>query len=137
MTDNNDKYIYFYNNTHLPIMIEAWVDGSCELKRKKIDSGEKQLVHSSVGEWHLSSLFKERTDLHDWDYNFGKNSMGYTKYSYIGKFRSKPCYFGNYSWMEYEEPFQCVYSKEKPDINGINGLITYSLINQDKPFVLK
>lgn len=137
MTDNNNKYIYFYNNTHLPIMLESWVDNSCQLKRSKINPGEKRLVHSSVGEWHLSSIFKEGKDNNEWTECFGKNEMGYTKYAFIGKFTTKPCYFGNYSWMDYEEPFQCVYSRETPDENGVNGLITYSLIDKDNSFVLK
>jgi len=111
-------------------MIEAWVDGSCELKRKKIEPGEKCLVHSAVGEWYLNSMFNETTDYNDWTEYFGKNSFGFTKYALVGKFRSKPYSLGNYSWMEYEEPFQCVYSRGDSDNNGVNGLITYSLMNE-------
>jgi hypothetical protein len=111
-------------------MLEAWVDGSNKLHTKKINAGEKYLVHSSVGEWHLNSMFFDTKDYNEWTEYFGKNSMGYTKYTLVGKFRCKPCYFGNYSWMEYEEPFECVYSKEDPDQNGIYGLMTYSLMNQ-------
>lgn len=137
MSDNNDKYMYFYNNTHLPIMIEAWVDGSNKLHTQKINAGEKYLVNSSVGEWHLNSMFRETKDYKDWTEYFGKNSMGFTKYALVGKFRSKPCAWGNYSWMEYEEPFSLFYSKEDPDVNGIDGLMTYSLMNQGNDFVLK
>jgi hypothetical protein len=118
-------------------MIEAWVDGSCQLQRKKINAGEKYIVNSSVGEWHLNSMFSNTKDYNDWTEYFGKNSVGFTKYALVGKFRSKPCAWGNYSWMEYEEPFECVYSKEEPDVNGIVGLITYSLMNHGEPFILK
>ena len=36
---------------------------------------------------------------------------GLEKHLIIGKFRSSPCASGNYSWLDYDEPFQCIYTK--------------------------
>jgi hypothetical protein len=101
------KYIYFHNNTDLPLMISSWVDGSNTLKYAKINSGQKVIVHSSVGEWHLDSMFD---DVFYDDRKIWKDN-GLEKHLIIGKFRSSPCASGNYSWLDYDEPFQCIYTK--------------------------
>ena len=36
------KYIYFHNNTDLPLMISSWVDGSNTLKSAKITPTKKK-----------------------------------------------------------------------------------------------
>jgi len=101
------KYIYFHNNTDLPLMISSWVDGSNTLKSAKINSGQKVIVHSSVGEWHLDSMFD---DVFYDDRKIWKDN-GLEKHLIIGKFRSSPCASGNYSWLDYDEPFQYIYTK--------------------------
>ena len=128
---NNEKYIHFHNNTPLPIMIESWVDGSCKMQSIKVEPGEKKLVHSATGEWHLDSMFADIQDINQWSEYFGKNSWGGNKYILVGTFRCKPDYWGKYSIMEHDEPFQCVYSTMKTD-HYIRGLITYSLIDATK-----
>jgi hypothetical protein len=116
------KFIHFHNDTDLPIMMDSWVDGSNHLYCRKIDPRQKLVVHSSVGEWHLNAMFRELEDRKLW------NENGFEKKILVGKFRSKPCASGNYSWMEYDEPFECTYSKvEITDENKIGGLITFSI----------
>jgi hypothetical protein len=99
------KYINFHNNTDLSVDIESWVDGSNQMKRINVKPGEKLVIHSSVGEWHLTNVDRE-----------------ILPYYYIGKFWSVSCASGNYSWMDYYD-FDCVYSKAA---NETNGLITFS-----------
>jgi hypothetical protein len=109
------NYIYFHNTTYLPIQVSRWIKGSNTLKTTRIGPNEKQLLHSSVGEWHMDSMFSDDADCEIW-----KNA-GLEKHHIIGKFRSRPCIQGEYSWMEYYEPFHCIYSKIE---DGETGLIT-------------
>lgn len=111
------KYVHFHNNTDLTINISAWVDRSNVLQNSKIDPGAKHLLHSSVGEWHMDSMFCVDSE----EYKMWKE-RGLTKHHIIGKFRSDPCARGEYSWLN---PFECVYS-EIPE-NKIVGLITLSI----------
>jgi hypothetical protein len=103
MSFKTTKFINFHNNTDLSVTIESWVDGSNEFQTKNINPGEKLVINSSVGEWHLTN------------YNL-KNCK--TTWN-IGKFRSDPCASGNYSWMEYDDEFQCEYSKIPENISGL------------------
>jgi len=109
------KYIYFQNDTDLPLQISRWTTGSNMLKTTRIGPKEKQLLHSSVGEWHMDSMFSEGDDRNAW------TNAGLSKHHIIGKFRSNPCASGDYSWMEYYEPFDCVYTESN---NEVKGLIT-------------
>ena len=110
------NYIYFHNTTALPLQICRWTTGSNTLKTTRIGPNEKHLLHSSVGEWHMDSMFDDGEDRDAW------TTAGLGHHHIIGKFRSDPCAMGEYSWMEYSEPFRCVYSK----IDGeIKGLITF------------
>lgn len=116
------KYIHFHNNTDLPIMVDSWVeDGSNTLKCLKVGPGDKLILHSSVGEWHLNTIFPNYEDCELWN----KKGFGGDKYSIIGKFRSDPCASGNYSWLEYDEPFECIYSELKEPIENASGLMTF------------
>jgi hypothetical protein len=99
------KYIWFHNDTDLPILISAWSDGSNILQQTRISPQEKRIVHSSVGEWHMDSMFEAGYDREAWA------TAGLENHLVIGKFRSSPCASGNYSWMEYYEPFDCIYTK--------------------------
>jgi hypothetical protein len=107
------KHIYFNNTTDLPLQICRWITGSNTLKSTRIGPHEKHLLHSSVGEWHIDSMFSEDADCEIW-----KNA-GLEKYGIIGKFRSDPCIQGNYSWMEYYEPFHCIYSETESEVKGL------------------
>jgi len=119
------SYIDFHNNTELPIMIDAW--DNCKLKCIKIKPQEKLTIYSSVGEWHINAMFTNESDRKIWNDNGLKNLI------IIGKFRSEPCASGNYSWMEYEGPFDCEYSKYYDldlDLDkNIKGLITFKKNN--------
>lgn len=119
------KYIHFHNDTDLPIVVEGWVStsyGLSTLKGLTVQSGEKLVVHSSVGEWHLNSMFTDSEDREMWK----KKELGDYKYLNIGKFRSDPCASGNYSWMEYDDsPFECVYSKLEEPIENVDGLVIF------------
>jgi hypothetical protein len=53
---------------------------------------------------------------------------GLEKHLIIGKFRSSPCAWGDYSWMEYDKPFDCVYSHDKDQI--VPGLITLTRMSK-------
>jgi hypothetical protein len=122
MSFRTTKFILFHNDTDLPVMVDSWVDGSNILKCLKIQPREKLVIHSSVGEWHLNGmLYGEDRKL--WD------DKGLTKYTLVGKFRSDPCAYGNYSWMEYEDNvFNCKYSKlDNYEDKRVKGLMKFSL----------
>jgi hypothetical protein len=117
------KFIHFVNNTDLPVMIDSWVDGSNVLQCLKIAPREKRIVHSSVGEWHINAmLFGEDRKL--WDENDKLKHV-----TLIGKFRSRPCASGNYSWLEYEGLYDCVYSELDEPVDSVKGVMTFSLIH--------
>jgi len=119
-------YIRFLNDTDLPIIINAWVKGSNTLDHCVVRPKTNILLHSSVGEWHMDSMFDALTeDRQLWI------DAGLEKQRIIGKFRSSPCIQGYYSWMEYDEPFECIYSYDKNQI--LPGLITlqYKKSNKD------
>uniref|UniRef100_A0A6C0B7C1 Uncharacterized protein n=1 Tax=viral metagenome TaxID=1070528 RepID=A0A6C0B7C1_9ZZZZ len=115
------KFIYFKNCTDLPLQIGAWTDGSNIMKTVRIGPGEKWMLHSSVGEWHMNSMFYAGPDRDLW------TKAGLEKHNIIGKFRSCPCASGNYSWMEYYEPFECNYSELDDEyIKGFIQLVKLS-----------
>jgi hypothetical protein len=115
------KYIHFHNNTSLPIIIDSWIDGTNRIESVIIGANEKRIIHSSVGEWHLQSMFRTKKERQMW------TDAGLDDMLVIGKIRSTPCQSGNYSWMEYYKPFDCVYSKLEVPENNVSGLMTFSL----------
>ena len=124
------KYINFHNNSELPIMVDSWVNNSLHCLR--VGPGEKLVIHSSVGEWHVNSMLSD-----DEDYKLWKEG-GLTWYTNIGKFRSNPCASGNYSWMEWDHIFDCVYSKCDPVLDSrsqepITGLATFVFKGLPRP----
>lgn len=119
MTTDQTKYIQFCNNTDLPILIDSWIDDSNMHECIRVDAKETRVIHSSVGEWHLHTMFDCAKDIQLW------KEKGLEKYNNIGKFRSMPCALGNYSWME-SARFQCVYSEETKNVKSVHGLITFS-----------
>jgi hypothetical protein len=102
-------------------MVDSWIDGSNTLKCLKVGPGEKLILHSSVGEWHLNTIFPDYEDWEPWN----KKGFCVSRYSIIGKFRSDPCASGNYSWLEYDDPFECIYSELKEPIENASGLMTF------------
>lgn len=115
------KYIHFHNKTDLPIMLDSWIDGSNRLHTIKINPRETQIIHSSVGEWHIHSMFEHSSkDRQIWI------EKGFEKYTNIGQFRSSPCASGNYSWIDYEDIFECIFSKTELLENEFKGLISFS-----------
>jgi hypothetical protein len=50
-------------------MVDGWVStsyGLSTLKSLKVQAGEKLVIHSSVGEWHLNSMFTDSEDIEMW-----------------------------------------------------------------------
>ena len=114
------KYINFHNATEFPVNISAWVTGSNTLHSNIVNPGEKGILHSSVGEWHMDSMFcSDMEESKIW------KERGLQKHLIIGKFRSEPCISGEYSFMEYDEPFSCVYTATPG--RKIAGTITFMM----------
>ena len=113
------KYINLHNDTDFPFMIDSWVDGSNKLQCLEVKPREKLVIHSSVGEWHMNSMFFNSETRKIWI----DNSLDYM--ILVGKFRSTPCASGNYVWMEYDRtPFNCEYTEIENPENNIKGLMT-------------
>ena len=88
--NNRTTYINFHNMSELPIMIDSWVDGSHKLHCLRVGPGEKLVIESSVGEWHINSMLDDEADRNMWSIRGLKNFIN------LGKFRSDPCASGNY-----------------------------------------
>ena len=116
------KYIHFHNNTDLPLMIDSWVDGSNKLHYMKINPNEKKIIHSSVGEWHLNAMFESLDDRNIWK----EKGLDLNKHITIGTFQSNRSASGNYSWMEHDSVFECIYTELSDSNDDIKGLITFS-----------
>ena len=112
-----DECIHFHNATPFPIMIDTWINTS--LKSFKVSPHHLILLKSSVGEWHMNTHFPDPKDREVWD-----QYKGLRHFTQIGKFRNHPCAQGNYAWMEYKEPFHCIYSEFSE--SQVKGLITFS-----------
>lgn len=97
----------FINNSGLPINLETWQPDGPGLETTKtvlVKSGGKIVLPTSTGEWYLQTfLDKEYAD--EWE--AANINPGYQ----IGKFRSKPCASGDYSWMD-DEHFQIIYDDQ-------------------------
>jgi len=87
--------------------------GLSSLKTVIVNPGEKLIVCSTVGEWHIDSMLCNEEHSNPWV------QRGLEKYNDVGKFRSQPCASGNYAWMEYDEPFTCTYSEAEGDVKGL------------------
>jgi hypothetical protein len=126
------KYVNFHNSSELPIMVDSWIDGSNSFRSLRVGPQEKLVIHSSVGEWHVNSMLVDEADYKPW-------REGALKwYVNLGKFRSDPCASGNYSWMEWEHIFDCVYSKCDPVLDPrtkepVVGLVTFVFKGLPKP----
>jgi len=122
--DKIPKYIYFHNDTDLPIMVESWLNNLSYLQYLKINPGEKIILHSSLGEWQINSIFENYDDRKIWI------NKGLGNHTIIGKFCLYPSESGIYSWIENEHDFECLYSEINDEIKkNITGLITFSQKN--------
>lgn len=119
---NKTKYIHFHNDTDLPIMVDSWVDGSNTLQCLRVGPRVKLIIHSSVGEWHLNSMLTNKEDRKLWSDNPNLKHV-----VLVGKFRSNHCASGNYSWLEYDGLYDCVYSELETPVENVKGLMTFSL----------
>lgn len=115
------KHIIFKNASPFTVIVESFIDDSISSKCVRVSPEETVLVNSCVGEWHLHSMLG-REDRKIWD---TLDNCRYKNISTIGKFRSNPCASGNYSWIDYDAIFDCVYSENSENV--ITGLITFSL----------
>ena len=97
----------FINNSGLPVNLETWqperVPGLETLNAVLVKTGEQIVLPSLTGEWYLQTyLSKELAD--EWI------AAGLRPGEHVGKFRSKPCASGDYSWMDYDNsPFDIIY----------------------------
>lgn len=115
------EHIKFLNNTDLPINVGGFQNGTFEEVR--VGPGEETVLYSTVGEWHLDSMFYNDEDSKIW------KDRGLKKYSNVGKFRSDPCALGNYSWMEFDDGvFSCAYTELLSSEDGIKGHITFEIV---------
>ena len=109
------QYIQFYNSTYLPVLINAWINS--QIHQTRIGPQEQRLLYSTVGEWYLDSMFANNEDRELWI------KAGLKNHHIIGKFHSDPCIQGEYSWMEYDEPFDCIYTETTDAIKGLITLV--------------
>jgi len=132
MSSHKPKFIFFHNNTDLPINVGAWNDQHV-FRYTKINAGIRQLLYSTDGKWHLDSMFQDKEARDE----LIKQGLGEKTYYEIGEFSSEPCAPGNYVKLEYQnkknQKFACLYT----EINEVNdgcpkGLITFSKIEKKK-----
>ena len=126
-------HIIFNNKTDLPFHILTWkkvMEYLSEFKTEKINPGEERLLsNSTTGEWHIE--LPDEDDFEIWkDKGLKSGTKKNEVYHEIGKFRSKPCASGEYSWINGTDIFLCNYAID-PE-TGI-GMITLSY-NMDAPF---
>jgi len=130
MSNSVQRYVRFYNNTHLPVVIDTWVSWTNHLISTEIGEMEERVIESSVDEWHIHCMFsnyhKEKRQI------WKDNKLDYI--TNIGKFRCSPCASGNYSWLDYNI-FICEYSYNSQD--EIKNSITFSLAEQSGIHPLK
>jgi hypothetical protein len=101
-----------YNNTTLPVVVESWINKS-ELTTMigiTVKPDETVEVPSITGEWYLHNLLQDSSQFKMWE-DAGYNSIGR-----LGKFRDKPAYDRQISWMDYDEF----------DVKLINGIYVFS-----------
>jgi len=115
----SEKYIHFHNDTDLPVMVDSWVDGAKIMQYTRIGPREKQIIHSSVGQWTLNARLYNQNDHQKWV------DKGLGNFTTIGIIRSKPTIHSKQiAWMEWNEPFECIYNEDF-DESDVKGLITF------------
>ena len=129
--------INFINQSGFTIMVEFWISKIPGLSRYKslcIESSD--LVYkltSSTGEYHINNVYLNKECSKKWTDN-GFNLSVYD----IGKFRSRPCFRDDHSWMCTSD-FDCIYDKDKHLITfiktnplSLQQLIINSITSMDK-----
>jgi hypothetical protein len=118
MFGKTTEHIKFLNNTDLPINVYGFQNGVWA--GLTVRPSEEVVLYSTVGEWHLDSMFYNDEDSKIW------KDQGLQKYHIVGKFRSDPCALGDFSWMEFNDgAFNCVYTELLSTEDGIKGHITF------------
>ena len=107
------SFIYFLNNIDKPIIVESWKNNV--FSGIIVDTKEKMLLESDVGEWHLNTMFSDPENVNKW-HEFHKNNL-YYDYD-IGKFRNKPCASGNYCWL-YADKLKLVHNDGLIELSSI------------------
>ena len=95
----------FKNDTDYAIVVSSWIDKGGLTKNidKVIPPHTEEIVTSDVGEWILGSLF------YDEEYSKNWKSAGLPIESRLAKFRSEPCYRGDYTWNFIKDQFDLKY----------------------------
>jgi hypothetical protein len=104
----------FKNDTDYAIVVSSWIDkksGLSEYIDKVIPPNTAEIVTSSVGEWILGSLFYNEEYREKW------KTAGLQFASRLAKFRSEPCYGGDYTWN---------FIKDRFDLKYEDGVVTWS-----------
>jgi hypothetical protein len=103
---STSQFPTFINNSGLPIRLETWqiCDGIDSYEGVLVKAGEQCVSKSTTGEWILTTyLDKPLAD--EW------RAAGIAPGDYVGKFRDKCSWSGEYSWMD-DERFQIAYDVE-------------------------
>lgn len=96
----------FKNETEYPIILESWKNkmwGLDEYTGVTVLSGETVEMISSVGEWFLCSLFYNKEHKECWE------NANLPFESCLAKFRTEPCYRGDYTWNYINRGFTITY----------------------------
>jgi len=112
MNDLHIERVLFHNNTHLPIIVETWVNDNSKISHTLtnlvVEPFEYADLTSITGEWYINCRFSEERRMTLWrQFYTDKNTNNMGSY-YLGKFRNAPCMRGEYSWLE-DDYFECVY----------------------------
>jgi hypothetical protein len=110
------KLLFKNNCKVLPVMISSWKDrsdGISEYSQTEIPPNTEIEVRSSVGEWVIGSLFRNKEAIELWE----SHHLDFT--SSLAKFRSNPCVIGNYTWNFSDNRFHLEYKE---------GVVTWSYI---------
>jgi hypothetical protein len=95
----------FINDSDLPINLGSWqtiMYGIDEYVTILVKANESTVMKSSVGEWILDTYLYDKEMVNEW------TTAGMKPGKDIGKFRDKPSYIGDYSWI-YDDKFEIVY----------------------------
>uniref|UniRef100_A0A6C0B0I8 Uncharacterized protein n=1 Tax=viral metagenome TaxID=1070528 RepID=A0A6C0B0I8_9ZZZZ len=114
--------IDFFNYSEFSVMLDFWIKDSNRLQSLLVKSCETCHLKSSIGEWHIHSMFPTEYKEH----RIPWIERGFGEHRYIGKFRSDPCASGNYSWMDDAQVFSCVYAS--PQSDDKYGLVIFTLL---------
>ena len=112
MNHINIERILFHNNTHLPVIVETWVNNNSKmshyLTNLVVEPFEYADLTSITGEWYINCRFSDEPRRSLWTQFYTDKNLNYIGSYYLGKFRNTPCMRGEYSWLE-DEYFECVH----------------------------